>query len=151
MTPILINLPQEAYQQAKQFQQRQSLPEQAKIVYHNTLAVYAVNLYIQSLNIETDLQESDSWDKIMQTLLDVADLTLKNGQRIECRYVVSKQTHVYIPPEVWEDRIAYIIVEINQSRKQANLLGFLKTIEQEKVSLKQLEPMENFLVYLKSF
>lgn len=150
MNPISINLSQEASQQAKQFQQRQSLLEQANIVYYNTLAVYAVNLYLQSVNIETDLQESDSWNDVMQTLLDVADLTLKNGQKIECRYIISKQTDVYIPPEVWEDRIAYIIVEINEYQKRANLLGFLKTIEQEKVSLKQLEPMENFLIYLES-
>ncbi len=148
MTSVKINLPNEAYQQAIQFQQQQSSSKQSNIVYFNTLAVYAVFLYFQSWKIETDLPTSDAWDCVMQTLLDVADLNLKNWGKIECRPIFPQHNFVYIPPEVWEERIAYIIVEINEFLRQATLRGFLKRVDSKKIPLEQLHPMKEFMSYL---
>ena len=65
-----------AHARAEQFQRYQSKPDKAKQVYLNTLAVYAVNVYLECRGFETDLEQSASSDPVMQMLMDVADLVV---------------------------------------------------------------------------
>ena len=66
-----------AHSRAKEFGYHQSDPQKAQQVYHNTLAVYAVNYYLRCLEFETNLEASDSYNLVMQTLMDIADLEVK--------------------------------------------------------------------------
>lgn len=67
-----------AHRIAQQFSQTQFTFEKAQKVYHNTLAVYAVDFYLRCMGLDTDLAGSDSHDKVMLTFTDVADLEVKN-------------------------------------------------------------------------
>ncbi|MEL7039426.1 MAG: DUF1822 family protein [Cyanobacteria bacterium J06592_8] len=128
---------------AEQFKMQHAQPELTEQVYRNTLAVWAVNYYCQCLEIPTNLEGSDSWDSVMQSLSDVADLNLPGIGQLECRPVESGATTVEIPAEVWGDRIAYIIVELNPFYTEAKLLGFLPSTSTGKVPLSLLQPLEN--------
>ena len=66
-----------AHSKAKEFGRHQSNLQKAQQVYHNTLAVYAVNYYLRCLEFETNLEASDSYNLVMQTLMDIADLEVK--------------------------------------------------------------------------
>ena len=134
-----------AHSIAQQFYSHQSNHCKAKQVYLNTLAVYAVNVYLQHLGFETDLSESASWDPLMQTLMDVADLEVKNYGKLECRPVLLGKEVVYFPAEVWSERIGYIAVQLNESLKEATLLGFAEKVDKSELPLSQLRSLEDLL------
>ena len=56
--------------------------------------------------------------------------------------------NVYVPIDVWEDRIAYIFVQFDNAYKEGVILGFLPTVNQEKISIDQLQSLEQFLDFL---
>jgi hypothetical protein len=118
--------------------------QKAKQVYLNSLAIYAVDYYLRLMDFETDWANSDSRNPIMLKLMDIADLDLKQIGKLECRPVLVNAEVCKIPPEVWEDRLGYVIVELNPSLKAANILGF-SVIAQPEISLDQLESVEALL------
>ncbi len=136
---------------AEKFSQQQNNPQKAKQVYLNTLAVSAVAMYLNNLGWITNYEQSDSWNPIMQTLLDVADLEIPNYGKIECRAVLLEQQELMVPPEVKSDRIAYIIVRFGSSLRECELLGFVPEITTDKISLTQLQPIGNLTTYLRKF
>lgn len=134
---------------AEEFSRQQANPEKAKQVYRNTLAVCVVNFYCQCMDIETDLEGSDSWDGVMRSLADVADLKLKSSGKdlgkIECRPVSASSDAVEVPPDVWLGRIGYIAVQLDEAANEAKLVGFAPKIKAETLPLKQWRGLEEFL------
>lgn len=144
--PIVIS--QQARDIATQFALRHPKGGKREQVYLNTLAVWGVHCYLESMQIATELEMSDSWNPITQLCGNVADLKITGVGRLECRPVREEQQIVRIPPEVKIDRIGYVVVRILESLKTAEILGFVPTISQEILPLAQLQPIEEFLVYL---
>lgn len=143
-----VSLALEAHTQAEQFRRQHSSPAKAKQVYLNTLAVYAVNFYLDCLGIETDLNRSSSWNPIQQTLLDTADLHLKSYGSLECRPVLLGATAVSVPSEVHQGRIGYVAVQLDQDLRQATLLGFIPNAVSETIPLDQLQPLEGLIEHI---
>ncbi len=144
-----VSLSLSAHRAAEKFSRQQSNPRKAKQVYLNTLAVYAVNFHLECLGFETDLENSDSWNPAMQTLLDAADLEVKNLGKLECRAVLPDAEAIDVPPEVWEERIGCVAVQLGESLREAKLLGFVKTATGQ-VPLNQLASLEELPEYLRS-
>jgi len=136
---------------ARQFANQQPTPEKQAEVYLNTLAISAVNDYMQMMDIPTDLKASDSWNPAIRLYTDVADLTLTGLGRLECRPVkvddLQKLTY-YLPPDVPEDRIGVVVVAIDDRDRQATLLGFAKTVTTGNLPISQLQTLDDLLVYL---
>ncbi|NJL51498.1 MAG: DUF1822 family protein, partial [Hydrococcus sp. SU_1_0] len=57
-----------AHQIANQFRQQQVNTQKGKQVYLNTLAVQVVSDYLNWFAIKTDLEASDSWNPVIQSL-----------------------------------------------------------------------------------
>ncbi|MEH2287799.1 DUF1822 family protein [Nostoc sp.] len=133
---------------AQQFANQQPNPEKAEQVRLNTLAVWVVNDYLQMMDISTDLQASDSWNPIMRLCGDVADLEMPSIGRLECRPVHLHQQICSIPPETWEERVGYLIVQFDESLEEARLLGFLPSVVTQTVPLAQLQPLEAFIDHI---
>ena len=146
-----IALTQTAHQIADQFCQKQSNFQKAEQVYFNTLAVYAVNYYLQCLGFETDWKHSDSWDDVMQSFLNVADLEVKNYGKLECRFVMPEQESVYVPEEVWEGRIGYVVVQLDESLEEAILLGFAPKVSTQELRCSELRSLDELPGYLSQF
>lgn len=140
-----VPLGEEAHQLAQQFRRHQGSPQKAKQVYLNTLAVYAVKFYLQCMEIETNWEASDSYNPVRQTLMNVADLEIPNVGTLECRPVLPSSPTVEIPSEVWEDRMGYVAVQLDQSLREATILGFVDKVATEEVSLNQLHSLEGLL------
>lgn len=136
------------HQFAEDFAREQAESEKAKQVYLNTLAVYAVKIYLNCMGIEVDLTASDSWNSIAQTLMDIADLQIPDIGRLECRPVLGFNQYVDIPPEVWTERIGYVVVQINDSLTEGLLVGFTKTVQMERLPINELSSVEGLLEYL---
>ncbi|MBD2158545.1 DUF1822 family protein [Leptolyngbya sp. FACHB-16] len=137
-----------AHQVAEQFRQQQSNPQKAKQVYLNTLAVQAVNHYLEWMGVETDLAASDSWNPMLQSLADVADLTLVNQGKLECRPVLPGERTFYVPAEVWAERLGYVAVQFDTDLTEATLLGFLPSVQALSVSLEELRSLDELFDHL---
>ncbi|HEY9674764.1 MAG TPA: DUF1822 family protein [Waterburya sp.] len=154
MNPVIepwiftVPLALEAHARAEQFRRYQSNPDKAKQVYLNTLAVYAVNIYLQCRGFDTDLETSDSWNPAMQMLLDTADLVVRNRGRLECRPVLPNAEVVCTPAEVWSERIGYVAVRLSESLREATLLGFVEKVATSELPLSELRSLEELPRYL---
>lgn len=143
----------EAHSLAQEYQTKQLKSHKGKQIYLNTLAMYAVDFYLQCLGFETSLKQSYSRNILMQKFMDVADLEVEQLGRLECRPVLPDAEVLEVPPDAWSDRIAYVAVQLNQSLKQAKLLGFAPTVVQKQgiIPVGELRSLEEFPVYLNQF
>lgn len=143
----------EAHSLAEQFRREQSSPQKAKQVYLNTLAVYAVNFYLQCLGVETEADKSDSRNPLCLKFMNVADLLVKSIGRLECCPILSESTVMHIPVEARTDRVGYVAVHLEQSLKQATLIGFTPTAVAELPisQLKALAELPEYLNQLRQF
>ncbi|NEQ83301.1 MAG: DUF1822 family protein [Moorea sp. SIO2I5] len=139
-----------AHRLADKFRRQQYNPDQGKQVYLNTLAVYAMNFYCQCMGIDTDLSNSSSLTPVIPTLGDIADLYLNNLGKLECLPVLPQSQVIQIPPVVWNNRIGYMAVQINESLTEASLLGFIKTASTRELPLSELGSLEDFLEHIET-
>ncbi len=131
---------------AQQFAQRCPFPDKAPQIKQNTLAVCAVDVYLRLMDIPTCVEESDSWNPMMQLMTDVADLRVPGVGVFSCRAIAPDDTTCYIPPEDWHSRSGYIAVVIDEAAHEATLLGFMPTVDEiEQVPLNNFAPIETLI------
>jgi hypothetical protein len=147
--PLTFTVPlsYEAHSVAQQCRKGIANPDKSKQVYLNSLAVYAVNYYLQGMGWETDWENSDSRDPTAVKLANIADLSLKNLGKVECCYTLPNEDCFEIAPEVTEERIAYIAVQLTKSLKEATILGYIQT-PSPTVFINHLYSLEDLLLYL---
>ena len=130
-------------------------PNAAK-VRRNTLAVWVVNEYLGLMGISTELEKSDSWHPITRLISDTADLITSQGT-LECRAIdgtVDLDGNTWndrtcdVPAEVWDDRVGYIFVQLDEANQMAEILGFLPSVESESVALNQIQPFDDLFDHL---
>jgi len=150
---LIIPLTLDTHQIAQQFYQHHSDAQKARQVYLNTLSICAVNFYLSCLGVETDLEQSQSWNPILQTLSNTADLWINHHGRLECCPVLPNMEACLVPPEAWSHadaatRIGYIFVQLNAELTEANLLGFTPTVTSAAVPLNTLHSLDEFPQFL---
>ncbi|HLO85942.1 MAG TPA: DUF1822 family protein [Nostocaceae cyanobacterium] len=127
---------------AQMFASQQTNTAKAEQVKLNTLAVLVVNDYLEMMGIPTNLEASDSWNSIVRFCADVADLEVAKIGRLECRPVTAHQSTCLVPPETWEERVGYVVVQIDDSLQEAKILGFSRKVTSEELPLNKLQPVE---------
>lgn len=145
---LSLPITQTARRIAQQFASGQPTPEKTEQVRLNTLAVCVVNDYLQMIGISTDPSVGDSWNPIVRLCADVADLEVTGVGRLECRPIARHQQTCYVPPEVWSDRIGYVVVQVDESSLEATVLGFARTANTETLPIRQLQPIEDLIDYI---
>lgn len=136
-TPLLkVMLEPEVYEIARQLAAVQATVNKGKRVYLNTLAVYAVYTYLKWLQIETDLNSSDSWNPVKTALSNVADLVIPGIGKLECCPVLPGETTISLSSNVIENPIGYVAVQFTESLDSVQLLGFVPS--QDPLNLPQL-------------
>lgn len=141
-------LVKKAHTLANNFANKQKDVSKARQVYHNSLAVWAVNYYMKCMEIETNWEMSNSWNVITQSLLNVADLVLPEIGKLECRPIMEDEQSVYIPFDVSQERLAYVIVQLDSSLKKAVILGFIKAVATEEFSINKLQSLKELLLLI---
>lgn len=144
-TGITLPITTEFKQIAQRFAQQCPLSDKAQQIWHNTIAVCAVNAYLQLMEISTRIDRGDSWNPLMQMLTDVADLDVPAVGILSCRPLLPPAETCYVPPEAWHDRAGYVAVVIDEAANQVTLLGFTPTVETEQVALEKFEPIESLI------
>lgn len=134
---------------AQRFYNQHADSHTAKRVYLNTLAVSAVQFYLECMGIESNRETSHSYNAVMQAMLDTADLNLPDLGRLECRPVLPEARTIQIPADVWSDRIGYVAVQLEPSLKNAKLLGFIPSPGDGAVSIQKLRSLDQLLEHLR--
>jgi Protein of unknown function (DUF1822) len=148
-----INLTVEAYEYAHKFSSQQANAEKERQVYLNTLAVWAVNKFVQEeLSFTTDLKAGDSWNPVVRMVQNVADLVIPDLGIIECRPMSADDELITLPIEVQENRIAYVGVQFQEQINQVKLRGFITNPElgnfPKEIYVVKLKPIEELIDYL---
>ncbi|WP_199320560.1 DUF1822 family protein [Leptolyngbya sp. FACHB-261] len=138
---------QTARRTAQQFAAQQPTSEKAEQVRLNTLAVWVVNDYLQMLGMATDLQQSDLCNPVVRLCANTADLPVVGTGRLECRPLRAQEQICQIPEEVWQDRIGYVFVQMQDSLREATLLGFVPRAVAA-LPISQLQSLDALLVHL---
>lgn len=148
---ITIRFKEQDCELARKFAASQPNAEKNQQVYRNTLAVLAVNTFVQELRYETDLDAGESWHPVLRMFHNVGDLVLPGMGKIECCPVQLGESAISLP-EVRENRIAYIAVQFAEPFNKVKILGFIPAVEIldeiEDISLTNLKPVEELLDYL---
>jgi Protein of unknown function (DUF1822) len=133
---------------ADRFARQYADPQKAEQVRLNTLAVCVVNDYLQLLAVPTQLDASDSWNPFIQSCSDIADLFIPELGYLECRPLSSPADSCFVPPEVLENRIGYVVVQLNEAEKEGVILGFCRRVTQSQLPLTRLQPIEAMISVL---
>lgn len=149
---LTMALSREDHEIARKFSVQQDTVEKGKQVYLNTLAILGVRSFLDWLGIETDLNAGDSWHSVIRCFQNVADLVIPNLGKLECRPVLPGETVISLPPEVTEDRIAYVGVKFQEQLNEVQLLGFYPAIDPQsppqEIKIINLQPIESLIDYL---
>jgi hypothetical protein len=145
---LTLPITQGARRTALEFSQQQPTPTKADRVRLNTLAVLVTHDYLQLMDISTDLASGDSWNPVMQACSDVADLELPGLGRLECRPVLPTVDRCPVPAETWEDRVGYVVVQVDELAHEAQILGFVPAVANEELQLSELRSPEALLDHL---
>ncbi len=137
----------EAHSIAQRCRSDQGFTQNTKRIYLNTLAVYAVDYYLKCLGFKTNLKESESQNAITPYFNDVADLLIQSLGKLECRPVLPHEQLLQIPWEARMNRIGYLAVQLSQSLKQAEILGFTTTSAAQ-IPLTELRSLEELPMFL---
>jgi hypothetical protein len=148
--PLLtVPLELKAHELARQLAAVQSTVQKGKRVYLNALAVYAVHSYLKWLQIETDLNGSDSFNPAKTALANVADLVIPGIGSLECRPVLPGETTIFLPEEVIENRIGYVGVQFSDRLDSVQLLGFVPSLDSsnppQQIAVAELMPIDTLL------
>jgi len=147
---LTITLNNESREIAHKFALEQNTTQKSKEVYLNTLAVLAVQSFLEWIGVENDLETSDSWHPAVRCFHNLADLVIPNIGKLECRPVMEEETIISLPLEVTEDRIAYIGVLFQEQLNKVQLLGFYLAENQQPTEIKvaDLEPIETLIDFI---
>ena len=148
----LVPLPMlsESVRLAKQLAKQHPQPQQAERAYQNLVAVLAVNQYLKMLGFSTDLSQCDCWDPFLRITMDVADLDIVGYGRIECcpispASMTTPSPVCIVPAEVREERVGYIVVQIEGDLATAEpivqLVGFTDAVVGEELQLSELRSL----------
>ncbi|MBW4504942.1 MAG: DUF1822 family protein [Scytonematopsis contorta HA4267-MV1] len=145
---VVLPITEEARAVARRLAEGQPTPQKAEQVRLNTLAVSVVNNYLRMMDIPTDIAASYSRKPFMLLWNDIADLLVTGVGRLECRPVKAREQSCHVPVEVWDDRVGYIAVQMDEELSEAALLGFTQNVEGEEISLNQFQPLQSLLGHL---
>ncbi|MFK8184720.1 MAG: DUF1822 family protein [Phormidesmis sp.] len=155
---IALPITLEHQQMAQRFTQQCPFAEKVPQIERNTLAVCAVNAYLQMMGIATDVATSDSWNPMMQMMVDASDLRVPGVGALACRAMMPGDEACYVPPEDWSERAGYIAVVVDVAESQATLMGFMPAIEdammnedallEEGMPITQFSPIETLLDHI---
>ncbi len=134
---------------AEQFAKQHANAEKSIQVYRNTLAVLTTHRYLEWLSIQSTYEQSQSWNCFEQTFSNVADLfVLSSKGAIECRPVEPGSDRAFVPEEVQQNRIGYVMVQLDTAYQEAILLGFVAQVSVTQLPLTYLQPLDDLIDHL---
>jgi hypothetical protein len=114
--------------------------------FRHGLALYAVEFYLRCMAFNVESKPAP----ILAQFIEGAELAVKNLGILECCPVQTGDTSVQVPVDAWCDRLAYVVVHIEDHFKQAQIIGFSSQPipPHGKIHLSQLQTVDALPQYL---
>jgi hypothetical protein len=151
LSSFTVNIDRPAHEWAAKFASCQTSIYRGRKVYLNTLAICAVRQYLSCVcQLDLDLDQGDSWQLELHSIMDAADLVIPNVGKIECLVLLPNATEILLPPVAIDDRIGYVIVQFSHDLNSVELLGFVAEPTSAIISIDQIQPLDQLLdlIYL---
>jgi hypothetical protein len=146
---MTIPLGEIAHGHARKFAKLQADPDKATQVYRNILTIYAAHCYLQILQIESDLEQSEGWNLAIATLQDTASLHLPKFGDLECRLVHTDDIEIDLPTSAQDDKIGLLVFRANEPDvsqiEEMEVIGFAIDLSQLPIEIAQLPPADKLL------
>lgn len=122
----------------------------------NALAAQVVDFYLQMIDApveESALEDlgEETWSNHLPET-DSAMLKLKNLRRLECRAIKKgdRACHIptQIPPEVVQNRLGCLVVELDEDEKEGTILGYVPNGPEATIAVEELQSLDTFLEQL---
>jgi hypothetical protein len=148
-TYMTIPLGEIAHGHAQKFAQLQADPDKAVQVYRNILTIYAAYCYLQILQVESDLEQSEGWNLAIATLQDTTSLHLPKFGDLECRLVHVDDLTIDIPDSAKDDKIGLLVfrtdnLDVTQI-EEMEVISFVADLNQLPIEIAQLPPADKLL------
>jgi Protein of unknown function (DUF1822) len=148
-TYMTIPLGEIAHGHAQKFAKLQANPDKAIQVYRNILTIYAAHCYLQILQIESDLEQSEGWNLAIATLQDTASLRLSKFGDLECRLVQAADVAIDLPDSAKDDKIGLLVFRANNldvtQIEEMEVISFVTDLSQLPIEIAQLPPTDQLL------
>jgi Protein of unknown function (DUF1822) len=148
-TYMTIPLGEIAHGHARKFAKLQVDPDKSTQVYRNILTIYAAHCYLQILQIESDLEQSEGWNLAIATLQDTASLHLPKFGDLECRLVHTDDIEIDLPTSAQDDKIGLLVFRANEldvsQIEEMEVIGFEIDLSQLSIEIAQLPPADKLL------
>lgn len=149
--PLIMPLTEKNLQVAQRVASQSQVAAVQTKLYLNSLALQAATIYFQGLELPMSPKLADSDQAGWSLMTGSFDLHLTGLGSLECCAVLPGVTHAAISPESWENRIGYLIVEIDEHDRAAKILGFVKSANDRlEVPLSEIESLDSLLDYLEA-
>jgi hypothetical protein len=142
----LYQIPPTSYQWAQLFASKQTNSVIGKQVYHNTLSVLAVDEYLQSQGIATNLENSASWYPGLTSIPNSSELQVAGLGMIACPPLLASETQVTLPTT--SPDIASVVVQISADLTTAKICGYALASQTGSITISDLHQIDNFPDYL---
>lgn len=118
--------------------------------FRKRLALYAVDFYLRCMAFKIKPEASDSNDSILSQFLESADLMVQGYGKLECCPVLTGDTSVQVPIDAQDDRLAYVVVRLEEHYQQAQILGFNSQplSSNGEIDLHQIQPIDELPQFL---
>jgi hypothetical protein len=133
---LSISIGTTAHAEADRLSRFQPDDDKALQIYANVLAVYAVHAYLQWLEIDSSLEESESLHPVVAMRGDVADLLLPGLGSLECR-LVDRDAKVVKLPSAKVERLGCVVLRMAsgweeiEDLTELEILGFAPSLAPE--------------------
>lgn len=144
-TSITIPLSQDAHDFARTRAAAQSSLSEASSTYLNSLALYAVEFYLQLIETPTASVPQAFEPTLALSLPSCFEVSVPGFGAIDCRAVRPTENALHVPPECWEPCRTHVAVRVNEALTEATLLGYRDRIQQTATPLGHLRPIEHLL------
>lgn len=148
-TYMTIPLGELAHGNAQKFAKLQDEPDKAVQVYRNILTIYAAHCYLQILQIESDLEQSEGWNLAIAMLQDTASLHLPKFGDLECRLVHADDRAIDIPDSAKDDKIGLLVFRADNPDvtqiEEMEVISFVTDLSQLPIEVSQLPSTDKLL------
>jgi hypothetical protein len=140
---ITIALAHSAHDLARSVATRQLTVAKGRCAYLNTLALYAVQTYLDWLDIQTDWPQNGQW------LFQPTDLHLSGLGHLVCCPVIEGDRRVVLP-DLHPDCLGCVVVQLNPDLDQAALLGVVPSdrSSSDPIEVTELESLDALIAHL---
>jgi hypothetical protein len=154
LEPLKLSIPigTTAHAAADRISRLQPDDDKALRIYANVLAVYAVHAYLQWLEIDSSLEESESLHPVVAMFGDVADLLLPGLGSLECR-LVDRDAEVVKLPSAKVERLGCVVLRMAggweeiEDLTELEIVGFAPSLAPE-ISMASLSATDVLLELL---